>query len=274
MPELPEVETVKNGLITHALGQSITHVLVRQHSLRWPVIQNLAAKLEGQSITTIHRRAKYIIVGLERGEIIIHLGMSGAVYFQDPGQPWRKHDHILLTLGNGQQLRYHDPRRFGSWHWVAVDAQEHPLLKTLGPEPLSPAFDAEYLYAVTRNRSRVIKSLIMDQQVVVGVGNIYAAEALFEAKIHPLSQSKALSLTHCKALVAAIKKGLNTAIEAGGTTLRDFVNADAKPGYFKQQLAVYAREGQDCRRCNAKISSCRITQRASAYCASCQHLYQ
>lgn len=274
MPELPEVETVKQGLVAHALDKKITQVVIRQYSLRWPIEQDFAAKLEGQLITGVHRRAKYIVITLEQGEVIMHLGMSGAVCFQAPEEPLRKHDHIIITLCNRQQLRYHDPRRFGSWHCVAGDAYSHPLLKSLGPEPLSDAFNAQYLYALTRNRSRVIKSLIMDQQIVVGVGNIYAAEALFDARIHPLSLSKALNIEHCTKLVAAIKKALNTAISLGGTTLRDFVNTDAKPGYFKQQLAVYSKEGQKCRECSGKIDSCRITQRASAYCATCQHLYQ
>ncbi len=271
MPELPEVETVKNGLVEHALGHSIESVQIRQPSLRWPVEQCLAKNIQGQTIKEVQRRAKYIIIQLDSGAIMVHLGMSGAIYFKHADALLKKHDHIILSLSNSTQLRYHDPRRFGSWHWLG-DGYKHRLLDNLGPEPLSEQFSAEYLYAQTRKRQRVIKAAIMDQQLVVGVGNIYAAEALFMARIHPLSISMALTKKDCAALVKAIKYCLEQAIIQGGTTLRDFVNTDNKPGYFKQKLAVYGKEGESCSICNTLIASCRISQRASAYCENCQRM--
>lgn len=270
MPELPEVETVKRGLCEHALNKCITKVTVRQASLRWPVDKDMPQFVENQVIRAITRRAKYIIIALDRGFLLVHLGMSGAVYFQKSSVELKKHDHIIMQLGDGVELRYHDPRRFGSWHWIKEDVEKHKLLKDLGPEPLANDFHAQYLWERTRSRKASIKNIIMDQKVVVGVGNIYAAEALFIARIHPLRAGDKVKKADCERLVKAIKHCLQAAIEQGGTTLRDFVNADSKPGYFKQKLFVYAKEGRPCQVCNTVIESCRIGQRASAYCPNCQ----
>ena len=270
MPELPEVETVARGLAAHLPDTQATAVDIYQPKLRWPIPDNLARYLTHATFSEVSRRGKYLILTSSHGHLISHLGMSGAWYFAPNKSPLKKHDHLVIHLNSGQELRYHDPRRFGSVHWVAENPLAHPLLCRLGPEPLSPDFTAASFYDRCQKTSRPIKVVLMDPAVVVGVGNIYATEALFLARIHPKEPAKNLSLSDCDTLVSHSKQRLQIAIEQGGTTLRDFVNPDSKPGYFKQSLYVYAREKQPCQQCNTPIENIRLGQRSSFYCPSCQ----
>lgn len=271
MPELPEVETTCRGIAPHVEGKRVTGVVLRRRKLRYPVPPSLAADLPGQEILGVVRRAKYLLLVAEEGTVMVHLGMSGSLRMVDADLAPEKHDHIDIVFEHGKALRLHDPRRFGAMLWLRGDPTEHPLLSELGPEPLAGSFDADYLYQRSRKRKQAIKQFIMDSHVVVGVGNIYASEALFRAGIRPSVAAGKLSRPRCEALVVAIKAVLSEAIEQGGTTLRDFVNGEGKPGYFKQQLNVYGREGEPCHRCGSEIKQRKMGQRATYYCPTCQH---
>ena len=270
MPELPEVETTRRGIAPHLQGQTIDGVRIRQPRLRWPV-PDLAALLGGHRVLRVERRAKYLLLRFSHGTLIIHLGMSGILRIAPAASPPRLHDHVDLLFGE-RCLRLHDPRRFGAMLWAAGDdPSQHPRLADLGPEPLSEAFDGAFLQRAARGRRAPIKALLMDGRVVVGVGNIYATEALFHAGIHPARASGRVSRARLDQLAGAVKAVLRHAIERGGTTLRDFVNESGEPGYFAQELFVYGRAGQPCRRCGNVIRTRQIGQRASAYCPHCQH---
>lgn len=269
MPELPEVETTRQGVAPHCENRRITGITIRNGSLRWPVPDNLGALLEGQTIRSVDRRAKYLLMRLDHGTVIVHLGMSGSLRVITDDSPPLLHDHIELTLDSGIRLRFNDPRRFGCWLWSESPAQ-HPLLARLGPEPLSPEFSGDLLYRLSRGRQAPIKSFIMDNHVVVGVGNIYANEALFKAGIHPRRKAGRISLDRYRRLAEAIRETLSAAILMGGTTLRDFVNSDGKPGYFAQSLLVYGRAGAPCVECHASLTEIRMGQRSTVYCTQCQ----
>ena len=270
MPELPEVETTLRGVAPHLKGAWVKEVLVREHRLRWPVPEGLASTLAGMHFGSPWRRAKYLLFPMMEGPyLLVHLGMSGSLRLVDTGTEWRRHDHIDMALSSGMSLRYHDPRRFGCLLLVE-DPEATPLIAGLGPEPFDPAFDASWLRTQAKGKIRSIKSLIMDGRIVVGVGNIYANEALFRAGIRPATSAGSLSARRCQRLVTAIREVLAAAIAEGGTTLRDFVGAEGQPGYFRQVLAVYERAGEPCRICGVSIQSGRILQRASYWCPRCQ----
>ena len=270
MPELPEVETTRRGIEPHLVGQHILALEVRERRLRWPIPTGIEAVVAGQPIAAVERRGKYLLIRLERGTLILHLGMSGSLQVLPSGHPAGKHDHLDLVLASGRMLRLRDPRRFGALLWSEGDPLEHPLLSDLGPEPLSDAFDGDYLYRLCRGRRAAIKTLIMDSRVVVGVGNIYANEALFAAGIHPARASGRISRARCGRLATAIKQVLDAAVAEGGTTLRDFVREAGQPGYFALRLRVYGRMGQPCPACGEPIRHQRIGQRSSFFCPRCQ----
>jgi formamidopyrimidine-DNA glycosylase len=271
MPELPEVETTRRGLAAHLTGLSIKDAVIRNGSLRWPIPKNLPKLLRGQTIVSLKRRAKYLLMDCGNGTLILHLGMSGSLRILPVNTPAEKHDHFDLVLSNGTLMRLRDPRRFGAVLWHSGDVHTHPLLAELGPEPLEKNFDARYLYQATRGRSVSIKQCIMDNHIVVGVGNIYANEALFRAGIKPQLAAGKLSLPRCAKLVEEIRVTLAEAIQLGGSTLRDFVNTSGQPGYFQQTYWVYGRTGEPCRRCGAMIKQIKQGQRSSFYCGTCQN---
>ena len=248
----------------------IVDVVVRDRRLRWPIDAKLEEAVRGQRVRRVERRAKYLLIILETGALIVHLGMSGSLRLVKAGVPARPHDHWDLVLDSGRLLRFHDPRRFGSLHYTPDDPATHPLLARLAPEPLSDDFDAEYLYRATRKRAVAIKHLIMNSQIVVGVGNIYASEALFRAKISPRRAARRITRAEARALTVAIKEVLAQAIEIGGTTLRDYVNAEGTPGYFSQKLFVYERAKLPCRVCKTPIKQFTQGQRSTYWCAGCQ----
>ena len=268
MPELPEVETTRRGIEPHVLGRRIEGWIVRDRRLRWPV--KLPAALKGQRIQRVARRAKYLGLITDTGAVIIHLGMSGSLRCVEPDRAVGTHDHVDLLFERGVCLRYTDPRRFGSIHYQSGDWGAHWLLESLGPEPASPEFTGHYLFTRSRKKRVAVKNFLMDSRIVVGVGNIYANEALFEAGIRPRRAAGRLTLSECQRLAEAIRDTLTRAIEEGGTTLRDFVGGDGRPGYFGQRLAVYGREGERCGRCGAPLKSLRIGARATVYCPRCQ----
>jgi formamidopyrimidine-DNA glycosylase len=270
MPELPEVETTRRGIRRALRGRRIAGFELRNHKLRWPVDRSLAKTLPGQRVIDVHRRAKYLLIELEQGTLIAHLGMSGSLRVMPVDAPWLKHDHYEIRLDDGHGLRFNDPRRFGSLHWVTGDPLEHPLLAGLGPEPLARDFDGAYLDGRARKRRVAIKQFLMDQRVVVGVGNIYASEALFRAGINPRRAAGRVSRERLDRLADGVRKVLGEAIRQGGTTLRDYVNADGTPGYFRQKLYVYERAGQPCRRCGTPIRKLVQGQRATYFCPACQ----
>ncbi len=269
MPELPEVETTRRGIAPHLTGRTVTAVRVRQPQLRWPVPKALSAALTDRPIDRVERRAKYLLLHNDAGAAIVHLGMSGSLRVLPEGTPNGRHDHVELALDSERMLRYTDPRRFGCWVWQPT-GQTHELLAGLGPEPLSDAFDGDHLWKLSRGRSAPVKNFLMDQGIVVGVGNIYAAEALFVAGLRPQRPAGKVSRAGYALLAQASKDILAYAIRRGGTTLRDFTNADGEPGYFEQELAVYGREGEACRTCGTSIRSIRLGQRQSCYCPKCQ----
>ena len=269
MPELPEVETTRRGIEPHLRGQRIRPVLGRDRRLRWPVPEDLDVRASGQRVMAVERRAKYLLLRLESGTLIVHLGMSGSLRLVADDAPGGKHDHLDLLLEEGPRLRYTDPRRFGAWLW-SDDPLHHVLLAGLGPEPLGEGFDGERLYRLSRGRSVAVKPFIMDNAVVVGVGNIYATEALFAAGIDPRRAAGTVSRARYGRLADEIRRVLAHAIERGGTTLRDFVGGDGKPGYFQQELFAYGRGGEFCRHCGSTLREVRLGQRASVYCARCQ----
>lgn len=271
MPELPEVETTCRGIQAHIEGKTVKEVIVRQAQLRWPVSTELSTILPGQRIKNVSRRGKYLLLESGAGYVLIHLGMSGSLRIAKKKEEAKKHDHVDIVLKNGFILRYRDPRRFGCMLWAGREPFKHVLLEKLGPEPLTDDFNATYLFALSRKRSSAIKTFIMDSHVVVGVGNIYANEALFAAGIRPRRQAGKVSKSAYIKLVAAIKAILASAIEQGGTSLRDFVGGDGKPGYFKQSLSVYGRAGEACVNCQTELKEIRLGQRSTVYCPGCQH---
>lgn len=269
MPELPEVETTRSGIAPHLVGHRIAALAIRQPRLRWPIPDALIETLPGQRIDAIERRAKYLLVHTRNGSALLHLGMSGSLRVLAPDAPIGIHDHYDWQIDSGRILRFTDPRRFGSLLWQPAGTT-HPLLATLGPEPLSELFDGDHLWALSRQRSASVKTFIMDQAVVVGVGNIYAAEALFAARIHPKRAAGKVSRERYRRLACSIKQILTYAISRGGTTLRDFISPDGVPGYFEQELYVYGRAGQPCRNCATTIRVITLGQRSTFYCPSCQ----
>jgi formamidopyrimidine-DNA glycosylase len=270
MPELPEVEVTRRGLAAHLTGLAIADVVIRNAGLRWPIPKNLPKLLRGKTILSLKRRAKYLLMDCGNGTLILHLGMSGSLRILPASTPAEKHDHFELILSNNTLLRLRDPRRFGAVLWHSGDVHTHPLLASLGPEPLEDDFDARYLYQATRGRSVSIKQCIMNNHVVVGVGNIYANEALFRAGIKPHLPAGKLSLPRCAKLVEEIRATLTEAIQLGGSTLRDFVDTSGQPGYFQQHYWVYSRGGEPCRKCGSLIKQIKQGQRSSFYCGSCQ----
>ena len=270
MPELPEVETTLRGIQPYLQDQRITRVIVRDPRLRWPVPREVR-KAEGQRVIKLRRRAKYLLIELQRGGLIIHLGMSGSLRVLTESRAAEKHDHFDIELENGTCLRFTDPRRFGAFLWVDGKVDSHELLSKLGPEPLSDDFTTDYLYRRSRKRRVAVKNFIMNGHIVAGVGNIYASEALFMAGIHPQRAAGRISRRRYEGLVTAIRDVLTRAIQQGGTSLRDFVNADGAPGYFAQELLVYNRAGNSCFQCGAPIRQKIIGQRSSYYCPGCQH---
>ncbi len=270
MPELPEVETTRRGVEPHVVGRRIIALAVHEPRLRWPVAAAIAGEVSGQRVRGAGRRAKYLLIELERGTLLLHLGMSGSLRVLPAETPRVAHDHLDLVLDSGLALRFNDPRRFGSLHYTSEDPQQHPLLASLAPEPFDRAFDARYLARITRGRRVAIKQLLMNSRLVVGVGNIYANEALFRARIRPGRQARSLTRAEAARLVRAVRAVLANAIRVGGTTLRDYVNTDGDPGYFRQKLYVYERAGQPCRVCRTPIRARTQGQRSTYYCPSCQ----
>lgn len=271
MPELPEVETTRRGITPHLIGRTVSEIIVRETRLRLPVPPDLD-RLEGQRVISLQRRSKYLIGAFGNGEqLLIHLGMSGSLRICEPAMELRKHDHVMLVLDDGRQVRFHDPRRFGIVLPIGCGpAGEHPLLRHLGPEPLGPDFDARVLYEACRTRKAAIKQVIMDAKVVVGVGNIYASESLFRAGIRPGTPAHRISKPRLARLAEAIRNVLEESIEQGGTTLRDFVNSAGEPGYFKQRLFVYERAAMPCRVCGTPIRQAVMGQRSTYWCPRCQ----
>ncbi|MHB1353105.1 MAG: bifunctional DNA-formamidopyrimidine glycosylase/DNA-(apurinic or apyrimidinic site) lyase [Thiobacillus sp.] len=269
MPELPEVETTRVGLLPRLLGRVLTRVMVREPRLRWPVPHDLDTRLRGQALQSLARRGKYLLFDFGPLTQLVHLGMSGSLRFAEAAEPAARHDHVDWIFDDGTILRLRDPRRFGAV-LLTDDAHGHPLLADLGPEPLSTAFDAAYLHAQCRRRKTAIKQLIMDAHVVVGVGNIYASESLFHAGIRPGVAAHRLSRPACARLAEAIKQVLTAAIAAGGSSLRDYVQSSGELGYFQLQTQVYDREGAPCRQCATPIRRIVQAQRASFYCPACQ----
>lgn len=273
MPELPEVEVTRRGLLP-VEGAQIAAVTIRHHGLRWPIPADLPQCLQGRRLLKLTRRAKYILAEIghteAEGVLLLHLGMSGRLCLLERDFPAEKHDHFDLKFADGRVIRLRDPRRFGAVLWLPQPPHTHALLASLGPEPLEDGFNAAYLYAQTRTRSAPIKTSIMDAHLVVGVGNIYASESLFRARIHPETPAQALTLEQCASLVHEIKLTLQAALEAGGSSLRDFFGADGNPGYFQQTYTVYGRTGEPCRVCGAPILNIRLGQRSTFFCAHCQ----
>jgi formamidopyrimidine-DNA glycosylase len=269
MPELPEVETTRKGIEPHLVGNVINEIKIHNGSLRWPVPSTVSA-LNGAVVSSVERRGKYLLINVPAGTAIVHLGMSGSLRICKPRDTRRKHDHIELLIESGNCLRFHDPRRFGCFLWQAAGEPLHSLLAKLGPEPLSDAFSAEHLFKATRKRQVAIKNLIMNSEIVVGVGNIYASESLFMAGIRPGRAAKRITKIESAKLVETIKLVLERSIKQGGTTLRDFINSDGNPGYFAQSLQVYGREGEPCRVCEVAITQKVLGQRSTFYCPNCQ----
>ncbi len=270
MPELPEVETTRRGIERYASGHVVASAIVRNRRLRWPVSKEVETILPGAKIEHVERRGKYLLFRTDAGTLIVHLGMSGSLRVVTTGEPVQKHDHVDICLRGGKILRYNDPRRFGCMLWTMDDPQQHELLARLGPEPLEPEFTAAYLHRRSRGRKAAVKTFIMDSRVVAGVGNIYANEALFMSGILPSRAAGRVSLAHYELLLDAIKQILAAAIKQGGTTLRDFVGGDGKPGYFRQQLNVYDHAGEPCPSCGRELCESRLGQRATVFCGYCQ----
>ena len=284
MPELPEVETTRRGLAPHVEGRRVREVVLRRPDLRWPIPAEIARELPGQRIDAVRRRAKYLLLDTAAGSALLHLGMSGSLRVLPAKTPLAAHDHVDLQLSSGRVMRFNDPRRFGSLLWQPA-GEIHELLRSLGPEPLADnfdndapgndvfnggAFNGDYLFERSRGRKAPVKTFLMDQRIVVGVGNIYAAESLFHAGISPLRAAGTVSRDRYVALADAVKEILAHAITRGGTTLRDFISPDGAPGYFEQELSAYGRGGQPCPRCGRALKSADIGQRASVWCSHCQ----
>ncbi len=269
MPELPEVETTRRGIKPYIDQKKVREVVVRQPKLRWPVPDEIH-QMEGQVVESVTRRGKYILLETKTGTALIHLGMSGSLRIVAAGTEAEKHDHVDIILETGKAVRLRDPRRFGAFLWTKQNPLKHKLIRSLGPEPLTKEFNAEYLYQVSRGRSMSIKQFIMNGHVVVGVGNIYACESLFKSNISPKWSAGKVSKVRYEKLVNEIKKVLAKAIEQGGTTLQDFVQVEGSPGYFKQELNVYGRSGETCFNCDSTIKQITQGQRSTFYCAKCQ----
>jgi len=269
MPELPEVETTRLGLAPHLAGRRVQRVTLRRPDLRWPIPPEISETLPGQRIDAVRRRAKYLLFETKAGSALVHLGMSGCLRVLPASTPVGTHDHVDLGIGQRRVLRFTDPRRFGCLLWQPP-GEIHPLLRTLGPEPLSDDFDGDWLFTLSRKRRAPVKAFLMDQRIVVGVGNIYANEALFAAGISPLRAAGKISLERYRGLAEAVKRILQHAIERGGTTLRDFLSPDSQPGYFEQELMVYGRGGQPCPQCGRALQQALIAQRNTVWCGYCQ----
>ena len=271
MPELPEVETTRRGIERALRAERITACKLYDRRLRWPIDPQLPQILAGQRLLSISRRAKYLLLNLERGTLIVHLGMSGSLRLQPNDTPRLKHDHYDLLFESGLSLRFHDPRRFGSLHYTEHDPAQHRLLRSLAPEPFDAAFNADYLRRITRARRAAVKQVLMNGRLVTGVGNIYASEALFRARVSPKRAAASLTRKQCAQLVRAVRAALAAAIRAGGTSLRDYVGTDGSPGEFRQKLYVYERNGKPCRVCGSPIRKITQGQRSSYFCPRCQH---
>ena len=271
MPELPEVETTLAGIKPHCLGETIVEVQVYQNKLRWPVPSNLNKFIQNQSISAISRRGKYLLLTIGSGTLIIHLGMSGKLRIVEKQTPRQKHDHVQFLLSNNQWIRFNDPRRFGCILYTEENPMSHPLLRDLGPEPLTDAFTGDILYQQSKSRRIPVKQFIMDSRIVVGVGNIYANEALFASHIDPRRQTNKIAASRYQLLAAKIKEILTQAIATGGTTLKDFLNPEGKAGYFVQQLKVYGRDGEPCFICNKPLVLATLGGRTTVFCTTCQH---
>lgn len=270
MPELPEVETTLRGIAPHITGQRIVAVAVRTPRLRFNIPPTLAESVSGSRIERVSRRAKYLLFDCGNGTIILHLGMSGSLRLLRRPEPPSRHEHVDIQFDHGPILRFRDPRRFGSLLWTQTDVLRHPLLVSLGVEPLSGAFDKASLVRLARGRKTPIKQLLMDSHAIAGVGNIYAAESLFRAGIDPRRAAGRISAARLARLVDQIKATLNDAITAGGSSLRDFVSAQGEAGYFQQSYFVYGRAGLPCRRCATALKDFRLGRRASVFCPRCQ----
>lgn len=269
MPELPEVETTLRGIAPYVDGHTLERVVIRNASLRWPVPVDEMAALQGSKVLKLSRRAKYILIHFEQAVLMLHLGMSGSLRVVDASYPAAKHDHIDLVFGT-RAIRFNDPRRFGCCLVMQAPIESHKLIENLGPEPLGDGFDGDYLFKRSRGKKVAVKNFIMDGQVVVGVGNIYASESLYAAGIRPTVAAQRVSRARYQQLAEEIKRVLAKAIEAGGTTLNDFTQADGKPGYFRHELQVYGRAGEPCHQCGDEIQSKVIGQRNTFYCRRCQ----
>lgn len=269
MPELPEVETTRRGLLP-LLNQTVSQVIIRNASLRWPIPAHLIDTLEHQTLLELSRRGKYILAKFTSGSVLLHLGMSGRICLLEKDEPPAKHDHFDLHFTDGHVLRLRDPRRFGAVLWAGQEPHKHVLLEVLGPEPLDADFNGAWLYHQLRNKTAPIKNVIMDSHLVVGVGNIYASESLFRSGINPQTPANKVSKARCDRLVSEIKATLNDALQAGGSSLRDFFGADGNPGYFQQAYFVYGRTDQLCKLCGTPIKNIRLGQRSTFFCNHCQ----
>lgn len=270
MPELPEVETTRRGLVPHVVGRRIRGVVVRNRNLRWPVPRDLPRRLTGEEVTAIRRRGKYLLFDCNQGHLLVHLGMSGRLSLVAESEPPRAHDHVDLQLEDRMAVRLTDPRRFGAMLWVSGPAERHVLLRGLGLEPLDPGFDGEALQRLARGRRIAVKQFLMNGRIVTGVGNIYASEALFHAGIHPLRSVARISRERWDRLALAVRDTLERALAAGGTTLRDYASLEGRPGEFGTECAVYGREGEPCPACGTRIKALRQGQRSTFYCPGCQ----
>lgn len=270
MPELPEVETTVRGISPHLVGRQITSVTVRDFRLRWPVPAKLDQSVAGNTVRSVRRRAKYILVEFDHGHVMLHLGMSGSLRLSAQTEPPGRHDHVEFEIDGDLRLRLRDPRRFGCALWIEGEPSEFPLLAQLGMEPLTDAFSGGYLYQAAKGRTAAVKNFIMDSRMVVGIGNIYASESLYRAGIHPVRSAGRISLKRYERLADSIKQTLSDAISAGGTTLRDFVDGSGMPGYFRHELLAYEREGKPCRECGGPIQRRVIGQRSTYFCKVCQ----
>lgn len=270
MPELPEVETTRRGLVPHVVGRRIRGVTVRNGALRWPVPRNLGRKLADEEVLAIRRRGKYLLFDCREGHLLVHLGMSGKLSLVPDRSPAGTHDHVDIRLEGAQAVRLTDPRRFGAVLWLEAPAEAHPLLRDLGLEPLDSGFTGVALRDAARGRRVAIKQFLMNGRIVTGVGNIYASEALFHAGIRPSRAAGSLTLPAWERVAESVRSTLERALVAGGTTLRDFASAEGRPGYFQHEFSVYGREGKPCRRCGAKIRAERQGQRSTFYCPRCQ----
>ena len=270
MPELPEVETTLRGISPHIENQVVNQVIIRQPKLRWPIPADLPQLLEQQTLKSLSRRAKYLLLHFDSGTLLIHLGMSGSLRVIPAGTPPAKHDHFELVFKHKKSIRLTDPRRFGAVLWLGADPYQHPLLSKLGPEPLSDDLTGHYLYEKSRLKKVSIKQFLMDQAIVTGIGNIYCTEVLYYAGINPVRAAGNISIQRYNSLVTHIKQTLSLAIEQGGTTLRDFVGSDGKPGYFKQELSAYGRSGLPCKNCKQALTEIKQAQRTTVYCTHCQ----